>query len=189
MVFLYAMKFHIVSDFKPTGDQPEAIQQLTEGLESRDKFQTLMGVTGSGKTFTVANVIEKVQRPTWCLRTIKPLLLNYTLSLSSFFQKTLLNTLFPITSIISLRHTSQQLELILKKTCRLTKKRKAQTKYNLFPIIRSKRCIGGLHQYRAYMGLETQSNFEKMIGVEVGQNPSHCVFTSTGAKLIRSNHS
>jgi excinuclease ABC subunit B len=57
------MDFKLVSDFVPTGDQPEAIQQLTEGLIKGIPCQTLLGVTGSGKTFTIANVIEKVQRP------------------------------------------------------------------------------------------------------------------------------
>ncbi len=57
------MQFQLTSEFKPTGDQPEAIKQLTEGLERGDKAQTLLGVTGSGKTFTIANVIENVQRP------------------------------------------------------------------------------------------------------------------------------
>lgn len=57
------MKFKIVSPFQPTGDQPEAIKQLAEGIESGEKFQILQGVTGSGKTFTIANVIEKAQRP------------------------------------------------------------------------------------------------------------------------------
>lgn len=57
------MKFQIVSDYKPTGDQPEAIKQLSEGLLAGSQFQTLLGVTGSGKTFTVANVIEQVQKP------------------------------------------------------------------------------------------------------------------------------
>jgi excinuclease ABC subunit B len=61
------MPFKIVSDFKPTGDQPEAIKQLTAGINSGTKAQTLLGVTGSGKTFTVANVIEKIQRPTLIL--------------------------------------------------------------------------------------------------------------------------
>ncbi|MGE0089126.1 MAG: excinuclease ABC subunit UvrB [Bacteroidales bacterium] len=61
------MDFKIVSDYKPTGDQPEAIKQLTEGVLRGDKFQTLLGVTGSGKTFTVANVIEKIQKPTLIL--------------------------------------------------------------------------------------------------------------------------
>ncbi|NLI24178.1 MAG: excinuclease ABC subunit UvrB [Bacteroidales bacterium] len=57
------MPFKLVSDYKPTGDQPEAIEQLVKGLESGVSFQTLMGVTGSGKTFTMANVIERMQRP------------------------------------------------------------------------------------------------------------------------------
>jgi excinuclease ABC subunit B len=57
------MKFQIVSDYKPTGDQPEAIRQLSEGILAGSQHQTLLGVTGSGKTFTVANVIEQVQKP------------------------------------------------------------------------------------------------------------------------------
>ncbi len=57
------MDFKLTSDFQPTGDQPEAIKQLVAGLERGVPFQTLLGVTGSGKTFTIANVIEKVQRP------------------------------------------------------------------------------------------------------------------------------
>jgi len=57
------MEFKLISDFQPTGDQPEAISQLVGGLEKGVPYQTLLGVTGSGKTFTIANVIEKVQRP------------------------------------------------------------------------------------------------------------------------------
>ncbi len=55
--------FKLVSDYKPTGDQPEAIHQLTEGMKSGRRHQTLLGVTGSGKTFTIANMIEKINRP------------------------------------------------------------------------------------------------------------------------------
>ncbi|MFO8053759.1 MAG: excinuclease ABC subunit UvrB [Bacteroidales bacterium] len=61
------MNFELISEFKPTGDQPEAIQQLTEGILRGDPAQVLLGVTGSGKTFTIANAIEKVQRPTLVL--------------------------------------------------------------------------------------------------------------------------
>lgn len=61
------MAFKITADFQPTGDQPEAIKQLVEGINDGAKAQTLLGVTGSGKTFTIANVIEKVQRPTLIL--------------------------------------------------------------------------------------------------------------------------
>ena len=57
------MDFKLVSDFKPTGDQPEAIKQLVEGLQRGDSAQTLLGVTGSGKTFTIANVLAQVNRP------------------------------------------------------------------------------------------------------------------------------
>jgi excinuclease ABC subunit B len=61
------MSFRLTSEFQPTGDQPQAILQLTEGLLRGDHAQTLLGVTGSGKTFTVANVIASVQRPTLVL--------------------------------------------------------------------------------------------------------------------------
>jgi excinuclease ABC subunit B len=61
------MKFNITSEFKPTGDQPEAIKQLVEGIKRNDAAQTLLGVTGSGKTFTIANVIQEVKKPTLVL--------------------------------------------------------------------------------------------------------------------------
>ena len=57
------MEFKLVSDYQPTGDQPEAISQLIDGMDSGINQQTLLGVTGSGKTFTIANVIEKVNKP------------------------------------------------------------------------------------------------------------------------------
>ena len=57
-------EFKVEAPFQPTGDQPEAIAQLTEGLNNGSKMQTLLGVTGSGKTYTVAKIIELVQKPT-----------------------------------------------------------------------------------------------------------------------------
>ena len=57
-------KFELVSKYKPSGDQPKAIEELVEGLRKGDDAQTLLGITGSGKTFTIANVIEKIQKPT-----------------------------------------------------------------------------------------------------------------------------
>ena len=57
------MPFEINSPFKPTGDQPQAIKQLVDGLNSGQQYQTLLGVTGSGKTFTIANMLEQAQRP------------------------------------------------------------------------------------------------------------------------------
>ena len=59
--------FKLVSDYKPTGDQPQAIEYLSNGIREGKKFQTLLGVTGSGKTFTMANIIQKVQKPTLVL--------------------------------------------------------------------------------------------------------------------------
>jgi excinuclease ABC subunit B len=79
------MDFKIVSDFKPTGDQPEAIQQLVEGIEQNEKFQTLLGVTGSGKTFTVANVIERINRPALVLSHNKTLAAQLYGEFKSFF--------------------------------------------------------------------------------------------------------
>lgn len=61
------MEFKVKSKYQPAGDQPKAIERLSEGILRGDSFQTLMGVTGSGKTFTMAKVIEKVQRPTLVL--------------------------------------------------------------------------------------------------------------------------
>lgn len=61
------MSFHLIADYEPTGDQPQAIQQLTEGLQAGLPAQTLLGVTGSGKTFTMANVIQNVEKPTLVL--------------------------------------------------------------------------------------------------------------------------
>lgn len=79
------MKFKVVSEFKPTGDQPEAIRQLAQGVESGERYQTLLGVTGSGKTFTVANVIENVQRPTLVLAHNKTLAAQLYSEFKQFF--------------------------------------------------------------------------------------------------------
>ena len=79
------MRFKLTSDFKPTGDQPHAIEELVCGIESKEKFQTLLGVTGSGKTFTVANVIQNVQRPTLVLAHNKTLAAQLYSEFKQFF--------------------------------------------------------------------------------------------------------
>ncbi|MDB4225868.1 excinuclease ABC subunit UvrB [Algibacter sp.] len=79
------MKFKIESEFNPTGDQPQAIKQLVNGITSNEKYQTLLGVTGSGKTFTVANVIEEVQRPTLVLAHNKTLAAQLYSEFKQFF--------------------------------------------------------------------------------------------------------
>ena len=78
-------KFKLVSKYQPMGDQPAAIKQLTEGLVSGEKEQTLLGVTGSGKTFTMANIIEKVQRPTLILAHNKTLAAQLYSEFREFF--------------------------------------------------------------------------------------------------------
>jgi excinuclease ABC subunit B len=79
------MKFQIQSEFSPTGDQPEAITQLVDGINSNEKYQTLLGVTGSGKTFTVANVIKEVQKPTLVLAHNKTLAAQLYSEFKQFF--------------------------------------------------------------------------------------------------------
>ena len=81
------MKFQLNSDFKPTGDQPKAIEALKNGINNNEKFQTLLGVTGSGKTFTVANVINEINRPTLVLAHNKTLAAQLYSEFKQFFPK------------------------------------------------------------------------------------------------------
>ena len=78
-------KYHLISEYQPTGDQPEAIRQLTEGLERGDKAQVLLGVTGSGKTFTMANVIANWNHPTLILSHNKTLAHQLYMEMKEFF--------------------------------------------------------------------------------------------------------
>ncbi|MDB2362508.1 excinuclease ABC subunit UvrB [Flavobacteriales bacterium] len=79
------MGFEIISDFKPTGDQPQAIKQLAQGIDNDEKHQTLLGVTGSGKTFTIANVIKEVEKPTLILSHNKTLAAQLYSEFKQFF--------------------------------------------------------------------------------------------------------
>ena len=78
-------EFQIVSEFAPTGDQPQAVDQVVEGIEKGMVHQSLMGVTGSGKTFTMANVIERVQRPTLVIAHNKTLAAQLATEFKEFF--------------------------------------------------------------------------------------------------------
>ncbi len=78
-------KFILHSDYKPTGDQPEAIEKLVESINEGNREQTLLGVTGSGKTFTMANIIEKVNRPTLVLAHNKTLAAQLCSEFREFF--------------------------------------------------------------------------------------------------------
>jgi excinuclease ABC subunit B len=83
------MKFNLITDFIPTGDQPTAIQSLIDGIKNNEKHQTLLGVTGSGKTFTVANVIKEIKKPTLVLAHNKTLAAQLYSEFKSFFPENL----------------------------------------------------------------------------------------------------
>lgn len=87
--FSSAMQFKLTSEYVPSGDQPTAIAELTEGIERGDKYQTLLGVTGSGKTFTIANVIQNTQRPTLILSHNKTLAAQLYSEFKQFFPENL----------------------------------------------------------------------------------------------------
>ena len=78
-------KFKLHSPWEPAGDQPNAIKELTEGIHHNDKFQTLLGITGSGKTRTIAGVIKNVQKPTLVMSHNKTLAAQLYRELSDFF--------------------------------------------------------------------------------------------------------
>jgi excinuclease ABC subunit B len=82
------MDFKLTSQYKPTGDQPEAIRQLVEGVNNGDNYQTLLGVTGSGKTFSIANVIQQTQKPTLVLSHNKTLAAQLYGEFKQFFRRT-----------------------------------------------------------------------------------------------------
>ena len=100
-------KFILHSKFQPTGDQPQAIDKLVDGLERGYRDQTLLGVTGSGKTFTMANIIAKVNRPTLILAHNKTLAAQLCSEFREFFPKMRSSISYPITITSSPRHISQ----------------------------------------------------------------------------------
>ena len=79
------MKFKLKAPFSPAGDQPRAIQELVKGINAGDRYQTLLGVTGSGKTYTLANVIEQAQKPVLIISHNKTLAAQLYAEFSSFF--------------------------------------------------------------------------------------------------------
>src|SRR5690606_25851533 len=85
------MEFKLTSEYRPTGDQPQAIKQLVQGVNSGDHYQTLLGVTGSGKTFTIANVIRETQKPTLILSHNKTLAAQLYGEFKQFFPDNAVN--------------------------------------------------------------------------------------------------
>ena len=78
-------KFRLVSEYKPAGDQPQAVDKLVSGIQRGYRFQTLLGATGTGKTYTMANVIERVQRPTLVIAHNKTLAAQLCTEFKGFF--------------------------------------------------------------------------------------------------------
>ena len=99
--------FELVSSYQPAGDQPQAIAKLTEGFFPGAKHQALLGVTGSGKTFSIANVIKNVQRPTLVISHNKTLAAQLYAEFKGFFPKTPSNISSAISIIISPKPTSR----------------------------------------------------------------------------------
>jgi superfamily II DNA or RNA helicase len=118
------MEFKLTSDYQPTGDQPQAIKQLVAGLQDGDAAQVLLGVTGSGKTFTIANVIQQTQRPTLVLSHNKTLAAQLYGELNSFFPTMRSNISFPTTITTSLKLLFQVQAPTSKKTSASTRRLK-----------------------------------------------------------------
>ncbi len=110
--------YELVSEYQPSGDQPTAIKQLLEGLDSGLAHQTLLGVTGSGKTFTLANVIAEAQRPAILLAPNKTLAAQLYGEMKASSQIMPLNTSFLTTITINPKLTCQRRIPLLKKTRR-----------------------------------------------------------------------
>ena len=108
-------KFKLVTDFKPAGDQPEAIKQLVKGANKEELNQVLLGVTGSGKTFTMAQVIEKTNRPALILAPNKTLAAQLYGEMKSFFPDNAVEYFVSIMITIHQKLMFQDLTLILKK--------------------------------------------------------------------------
>lgn len=121
------MDFKLVSEYQPTGDQPEAIAELVSSIRNHSKHNTLLGVTGSGKTFTVANVIAQLNRPTLVLSHNKTLAAQLYGEFKNFFRRMPSSISFRITTTTSPRPTSHRRIHISKRTSRST--------------MRSRRCV------------------------------------------------
>ena len=108
-------KFKVISEFTPKGDQPAAIKKLKNGIDNNIDFQTLMGITGSGKSATIAWLIEEIQKPTLVLAPNKALAAQLANEFKQFFLKTGLSTLFLTMTITNQKHMYLELIHLLKK--------------------------------------------------------------------------
>ena len=112
--------FELVSEYKPTGDQPQAIKELVEGFKEGNQCQTLLGVTGSGKTFTMANVIQQLNKPTLIIAHNKTLAAQLYGEFKEFFPNTLSPTTTTTSRKLMFRHPTLTLPRTLPSTMRST---------------------------------------------------------------------
>ena len=138
--------FKLHSEFKPTGDQPEAIRQLVDGVESGAAHQTLLGVTGSGKTFSIANVIERTQRPTLVLSHNKTLASSSTASSRNSSRTTSSSTSSTTTTTTSPRLTSHPAARTSRRTSPSTRRSRSSALGHLCPAERPPGYRRGVHQ-------------------------------------------
>ena len=109
-------EFHLHAPFEPTGDQPEAIAKLVEGFREGNQFETLLGVTGSGKTFTMANIIQALQRPTLIISHNKTLAAQLYGEMKEFFPDNAVEYFVSYYDYYSPRHTFRPRTLISRRT-------------------------------------------------------------------------
>src|SRR5688500_5091546 len=154
-------RFNLISPFEPQGDQPEAIRQLTEGLNAGVRDQVLLGVTGSGKTFTVAKVIEAVNRPTLILSHNKTLAAQLYQEFKNFFPENQVEYFVSYYDYYQpeayIPHTDLYIEKEMTKNEEIDKLRLAATK-SLFErrdviIVASVSCIYGIGEPELYYGM------------------------------------
>ncbi len=115
-------RFEVFASYEPRGDQPEAIRRLSEGVRKGYRFQTLKGVTGSGKTFTMAKIIEEVQLPTLVISHNKTLAAQLYREFKEFFPRNAVEYLFPTMTITSPRRMSPRRISISRRTLPSTTK-------------------------------------------------------------------
>lgn len=132
-------KFELTADYSPTGDQPEAIAQLTEGVLQGVPAQTLLGVTGSGKTFTIANVIQNINKPTLILSHNKHLPHNYMVSSKVFSRIMPWSIMCRIMTITNRKLTSRHRHLYRKGFGHQRRDRQVTAGGHFCPLVRTER--------------------------------------------------
>jgi excinuclease ABC subunit B len=197
------MDFKVSSDYQPRGDQPQAIAQLAEGISAGDKHQVLLGVTGSGKTFTVAKIIEKMNRPTLVLAHNKTLAAQLFHEFKSFFPRNSVDYFVSYYDYYQPEAYVPSSDVYIEKEAtineELDKLRMSATR-SLFErrdvvIVASVSCIYGLGSPEAYYGMlvmlekgqsiSREALFRKLVEIQYERGAAHFGHAATSSKFIR----